>query len=46
MLKDYKLGSIIGRGSYSTVKLAKNLLGKKYAIKEYSKLKLDTIDKQ
>ena len=39
-LDNYNIGPIIGRGSYSMVRLAKNHLRKKFAVKIYTKSKL------
>lgn len=45
-LKDYKIGSIIGRGSYAIVRICKNKEGKKFAIKTYCKMNLLNEDKK
>jgi hypothetical protein len=39
-LENYNIGPIIGRGSYSTVRLGKNCQRKKFAVKIYPKTKL------
>lgn len=45
-LKDYKLGSVIGRGTYSIVRSAKNREGKRVAIKIYLKTSLSNEDRR
>lgn len=36
-LNDYRLGTVIGRGTYSVVRMAKSREGKKVAVKTYMK---------
>lgn len=45
-LKDYKIGSVIGRGSYAVVRMCRNCQGKKFAIKTYARSSLHNNDKK
>ena len=45
-LKDYRLGPILGRGTYSIVRVARNRDGKKFAIKSYQKSALANEDRR
>jgi serine/threonine protein kinase len=45
-IKDYKLGAVIGRGTYSVVRAAKNKEGRKVAIKTYLKSSLSNEDRR
>ncbi len=45
-LKDYRLGPIIGRGTYSVVRMVRNQDGKKFAVKTYSKSNLVNEDRR
>lgn len=45
-LIDYKLGPVIGRGTYSVVRAARNREGKKVAIKTYLKSSLSSEDRR
>lgn len=45
-LKDYRLGPILGRGTYSIVRVARNRDGKKFAIKSYQKNALANEDRR
>lgn len=40
MIGSYRVGGVIGKGSYATVRLAKSWKGKVYAMKIYEKNKL------
>ena len=41
-IKDYRLGTVIGRGTYSVVRIAKSREGKKVAVKTYMKAVLNS----
>jgi len=45
-LKEYKLGPVIGRGTYSIVRSAKNKDGKRVAVKIYLKTSLSNEDRR
>ena len=40
-VRDYRLGTVIGRGTYSIVRIAKSREGKKVAVKTYMKAVLN-----
>ena len=41
MIGSYRVGGILGKGSYATVRLARNWKGSTYAIKVYSRANLN-----
>lgn len=45
-LRDYRLGPILGRGTYSIVRVARNREGKKFAVKAYLRTALNTEDRR
>lgn len=45
-LKEYRLGPLLGRGTYSTVRVARNPNGKKFAVKAYLKSALNSEDRR
>ena len=45
MKSSYKMGSVLGRGCYSIVRLCENSNGKRFAAKVYQKSKLNSSEK-
>ena len=45
VVRDYKLGHVIGKGTYSVVRLATNKKGKRVAFKIYPKSSLSNEDR-
>jgi hypothetical protein len=45
-LRDYRLGALLGRGTYSQVRLARNREGRKFAVKTYLRASLSNEDRR
>lgn len=45
-LRDYRLGPILGRGTYSVVRVARSREGKKFAVKAYQRSALSSEDRR